>query len=117
MSWTERSAANLLPLSEERSSLKVALREWVYSGETYDLIQPVETCELCEHPDIRYQFKIVNKLNGSELLVGSECITKFGILAVGESGEFLNQAESRRKVHQDRRFLIEKGRRKRLVEI
>ena len=106
MSWAERSAANLLPLSEETSNLKAALHEWVYSGEMYDLTEPIETCELCEHPDIRYQFKIVNTLNGSELLVGSECITKFGILAVGESGELLNQAESRRKVQQDRRFLI-----------
>lgn len=37
MTWAKRSAENLLPLSEEKESLKDALREWIYSGEMYDL--------------------------------------------------------------------------------
>jgi hypothetical protein len=57
MSWAQNSAANLLPLSIERSRLAIALKEWLYTGDMYDLEEPVETCELCEHPDIRYQFK------------------------------------------------------------
>jgi hypothetical protein len=40
MSWAKRSAENLLPLSNEKESLKNALREWIYSGEMYDLEEP-----------------------------------------------------------------------------
>jgi len=101
MTWARRSSENLLPLSEEEESLKNALREWIYSGETYDLQEPRETCELCDHPDLRYQFKIINKLNLNELLVGSECINKFGILAVDDDGIVLDQAQSRRRIQQD----------------
>jgi hypothetical protein len=115
MTWARRSAENLLPLSEEKESLKDALREWIYSGDMYDLEEPRETCELCEHPDIRYQFKITNRLNMNELLVGSECINKFGILAVDDAGIVLDQGQSRRRVQQDRRYLIAEARKKRLI--
>jgi hypothetical protein len=76
LNWKERSEANLLPLSIEQRHLYLALSEWLYRGEMYDLGEPCELCGLCEHPDLRYQFKIVNSYNGNELLVGSECITK-----------------------------------------
>ncbi|HYW72020.1 MAG TPA: hypothetical protein VE961_13360 [Pyrinomonadaceae bacterium] len=115
MTWARRSSENLLPLSEEKESLKNALREWIYSGETYDLQEPRETCELCDHPDLRYQFKIINKLNLNELLVGSECINKFGILAVDDDGIVLDQAQSRRRIQQDRRYLIAEAKRNRLI--
>lgn len=117
MSWAKRSAENLLPLSNEKESLKNALREWVYSGEMYDLEEPRETCELCDHPDIRYQFKITNTLNKNELLVGSECINKFGILALDEKGQVLDRQQSRRRVDQDRRYLVAEARKKRLITI
>ena len=115
MSWATRSATNLLPLSLEKRSLNRALREWTYTGDMYDLEEPIELCELCDHPDIRYQFKIVNALNANELLVGSECINRFGILALGDEGETLNRSESRRKVSRDRRYLVNEARKKKLI--
>lgn len=115
MGWVERSARNLLPLSLERRSLEIALREWFYSGDMYDLEEPIESCELCDHPNIRYQFKITNSFNGNELLVGSECINKFGIAALNEQGQILDKDDSRRKVNKDRRYLVDQGRRKKLI--
>jgi hypothetical protein len=115
LNWKVRSEANLLPLSIEQSSLYHALSEWLYSGEMYDLGSSHATCELCEHPDLRYQFKIVNKYNGNELLVGSECITKFRITAVDESGNPLGRGESRKKVARDRRCLIMNSKNKRQI--
>lgn len=115
MTWAQKSAANLLPLSVESAQLTVALREWLYTGDMYDLETPIETCELCEHPDIRYQFKIINRHNGNEMLVGSECINKFGISATDELGNILGRDESRRRVNRDRRFLVNEARKRRLV--
>lgn len=86
MSWAERAAANLLPLSKEKSDLANALREWRYTGDFHDLEAPIENCQLCDHPDIRYQFEIRNLLTGNTLLIGSECINRFGIAATDEEG-------------------------------
>lgn len=115
MSWKENSVKNLLPLSLEQASFSVALREWLYTGDTYDLEVPEELCELCEHPEIRYQFKIINRNNGNELLVGSECINKFGIIASDELGNLLNSEASRRRVNRDRRQLISEARSRRQI--
>jgi hypothetical protein len=116
LNWKERSEANLLPLSKERSLLYRALSEWLYSGEMYDLGEPCESCELCKYPDLRYQFKIVNRQNGNELLVGSECIKKFRIAAVDELGNVLNRDASRKKVNRDRQFLVTEARNKRQID-
>ena len=115
MTWARRSAANILPLSVEKARLADAVKEWLYSGDMYDLEAPIDKCELCDHPDIRYQFKIVNRLNGNELLVGSECINKFGISATDDHGNILDRDESRRKVSRDRRYLVNEARKRRLV--
>ena len=115
MNWAQRSAANLLPLSVEKSRLPVALHEWLYAGQMYDMGAPQEQCELCEHPDIRYQFKIINRHNGNEMLVGSECINKFGILATDALGNILNRDESRRRVNRDRRFLVNEAKKQNLI--
>lgn len=115
MSWVQKSVANLRPLSIEQGRLAVTLQEWLYTGDMYDLGAPDETCELCEHPDIRYQFKIINRHNGNEMLVGSECINKFGISATDELGNLLNHEESRRRVNRDRRFLVNEARKRRLI--
>lgn len=76
---------------------------------------PIASCELCEHPEIRYQFKITNRHNGNELLVGSECINKFGIAATDDLGRVLSADASRRKVNRDRRFLITEARSRRQI--
>lgn len=115
MSWASRAAKNLLPLSRERRDLTRALREWRYTGEFHDLEEPVETCQLCDHPDIRYQFEIENEHTAESLLIGSECIHRFGIAAVDEDGRRLDAAETRKKVDKDRRKLIEEARKRRVI--
>jgi len=115
MSWAKRSATNIFLLSENKNDLKMAINEWLYEGDMYDLEEPIEICELCDHPDIRYQFKIINKNNPNEMLVGSECINKFQISATDDEGNILNTEESSRKVNRDRRYLIEEARKKRLI--
>ncbi len=115
MSWAKRSATNIFPLSENKNDLKMALNEWLYEGDMYDLEEPIETCELCGYQDIRYQFKIINKNNSNEMLVGSECINKFQISATDNEGNILDTEESARKVNRDRRYLIEEARKKRLI--
>lgn len=115
MSWAQRAARNLLPLSREKSDLAVALREWRYEGGFNDLEAPEENCELCDHPDIRYQFEIRNRFTDSRLQIGSECINRFGISATGEDGEDLDAAGTRQKVSRDRRTLLEEARKKRVI--
>jgi hypothetical protein len=115
MSWAQRAARNLLPLSREESDLAVALREWRYEGGFHDLEAPEEDCELCDHPDIRYQFEIRNMFTDARLQIGSECISRFGISATGDDGEDLDAAGTRKKVSRDRRTLIEEARKKRVI--
>lgn len=115
MSWASRAADNLMPLSREQEYLSTALREWRYTGKCYHLEEPVETCQLCDHPDIRYQFDIGNLFTGESLLVGSECINRFGIAATDEEGRTLDAAESRHRVGRDRRKLIDDARKRRVI--
>lgn len=116
MSWTSRAAANLLPLSREQDNLAVALHEWRYTGDYNDLEEPIETCKLCDHPDIRYQFEIQNLHTAETLLVGSECINRFNIAATDEEGRTLDAAGTRKKLAHDRRRLVDDARRRRLVK-
>jgi len=81
----------------------------------FDLENPIESCELCKHPNIRYQFNIRNQNNGNELLVGSECINKFNIRATDNDGTVLNLEMSRNKVNRDRRYLVDEARKKRMI--
>ncbi|MDI6449221.1 hypothetical protein [Anaerobaca lacustris] len=113
--WTERVRSALQPLSVEKHAVGRMLREWYYTGSTYDLEEPVEDCELCGHQGIRYQFEIENSHTGHSLLVGSECITKFDITAVDEAGELLDADETRHRVRKDRRKLITDARRRRVI--
>ncbi len=76
--WTAKAAKNLLPLSVA-SELADALQEWAYSGNSTDYGQPEETCQLCDHEDLRYHFEIANKQTGHRLWVGSKCILRFEI--------------------------------------
>lgn len=115
MSWASRAAANLLPVSREQHDLARALKEWRYTGEFFDLDTPSADCELCDHPDIRYQFQIRNLFTGEPLLIGSECINRFGITATDEEGRTLDAEGTRKKVASDRHKLIEDARRRRVI--
>lgn len=116
MSWIERVAQTLAPLSVESSDVREMLNEWFYTGNAYDLEAPVENCELCGHPDIRYQFEICNEHTANELLVGSECIKRFRITAIDDSGNRLGQEASREKVDRDRSKLITDAKHKRVID-
>lgn len=101
--WLKNSYKNLLPLSEEKENFKLALKEWFYTGEIIDHETPIETCELCEKDELRYQFEIKNNLN-NKLWVGSKCIEKFDITIIDENGieitenkEFYLQKQARKK--------------------
>ncbi len=115
MSWVERVMKSIFPLSVEKENIQKALKEWFYTGETYDLGQPLEDCEICGHSGIRYQFTIQNRNNKNELLIGSECITRFDISAIGENGEILNREGTSKKVRKDRNKLVTEARKKRLI--
>ncbi len=107
MSWINNVPQNILPLSVEQNTLKQAMEEWEYHGDMYDQGAPNETCQLCDHPDIRFQFEIINKHNSNNLLVGSECINKFdGIAVLDAEGNLLSKSQGRQKVNKDRRKLI-----------
>jgi len=115
MSWATRAAENLLPLSKENDNLKVALKEWLYTGEMHDLEEAEEFCELCNHPNIRYQFLIENSYSLNALWIGSECINKFQILAIDQSGQVLNESQTKEKVAKDRRKLITDAKEKSMI--
>ena len=104
MTWAKSAANNLLPLSKSKN-FGEALKEWFYNGENYDLVTPDADCELCDHPEIRYQFGIFNNFTNEKLLVGSECITKFGISVI-ENNQILSKEDAIKKVHKDRNKLI-----------
>ncbi|MEM9357947.1 MAG: hypothetical protein AAGB04_17220 [Pseudomonadota bacterium] len=112
--WAKNASNNILPLSTSQTSLRDALAEWFYNGNTLDLEAPVESCRLCDHPDIRYQFEIENETNGNTLLVGSECITRFSISAKAD-GRNLSQTDTKKLVSRDRRQLIQDARTKRVI--
>lgn len=116
MSWASRAAANLLPLSRDQNDLARALGEWRYTGNFHDLEAPSEHCRLCDHPDIRYQFEIQNLHTAESLLIGSECITRFGIAATDEEGRTLDAAGTKKKVARDRSRLVEDARKRSVVK-
>ena len=105
--WIERVKQNIFPLSENQEDVHAALKEWAYSGGMNDLGEPLDDCELCDHPNIRFQFEIINQINSNILLIGSECITRFGgIGVIDRDGSLLEGEDAERKVRNDKRKLI-----------
>lgn len=51
MSWANRAATNILPLSREEDNLAVALHERRYVGDCNDLKASLETYKLFDHPE------------------------------------------------------------------
>ncbi len=110
MSWAQRAARNLLPLSVEQEALAGALREWVYERNVVGLESPSGVCQLCGHPGIRYQFEIVNHDTGHSLYIGSECIKRFAIGVRSEGGALLTGEVAGRSVDADRRRMEQEAR-------
>ncbi|NLD46478.1 MAG: hypothetical protein GX660_04665 [Clostridiaceae bacterium] len=72
---TQDFCKNILP-----DVYKTALLEW--KGEKYpreDLKDKRTTCRICNNPNNRWVFYIVNKFNGYEMNIGSDCIENFNI--------------------------------------
>jgi len=115
VTWAARCAETIFPLSLEKTSLANALREWLYVGNMFDYGDIIETCKLCGHPNLRYHFEIVNSQNGNDLLVGSECINRFGIAATDEDGNILDAATSRKRVNRDKRTLVTEASKRRQI--
>lgn len=115
MTWLQNSINNIFHWSKNGNDFQLALKEWLYTGDYYDNEAACETCELCEHQNLRYQFKIINLHNANELLVGSECINKFEIVATDEYGNILSNSGSRKKVKKDKLKLITQSKTKNLT--
>ena len=94
--YPQRVRDNILPLSVG-ATLPEAFEEWSFTERTVDHEEPVETCELCEHEELRYHFEIKNALTGKKLWVGSKCILKFD-LSVFEEGLRLSSKDAKRKL-------------------
>ncbi|NUJ16628.1 hypothetical protein FKN04_08445 [Bacillus glycinifermentans] len=115
MNWVERVKKNIFPLSNEKYNIRKALDEWVYEGSMYDVEVADETCELCDQPNIRYQFEIVNKLNNNSLLIGSECIMRFKISVIDRSGKKLSFDDAKKKVIKDKSRLVTEAKEKNVL--
>ena len=92
--YTARVRNSILPLSVS-GTLPEAFAEWSFTGNTIDHEEPVETCQLCDQQDLRYQFEIGNQYTGRHLWVGSHCILRFDV-AVIENGVRLPQIDVKR---------------------
>lgn len=104
--FSERVAANILPLSQSQT-LNVAFKEWAVTDGMIDHEQAIEICELCNQEDLRYQYEIANRITRRTLWVGSSCILKFDV-AVLEKGVLLSGKDRERKLN---RLLTETRRR------
>ncbi len=104
-SYSERVRENILPLSVA-NTLPKAFEEWYFAGDTIDHEEAVEDCQLCDHEQLRYHFKIANEYTNKTLWVGSQCILKFQVTVYDDYGRTLNEKESKKKLNK----LLEKMR-------
>lgn len=94
--YPQRVKDNILPFSVA-DSLPEAFDEWSFTENTIDHGEPIETCKLCEHEQLRYHFEIKNENTHKTLWVGSQCILKFNV-SVFEDGARLSAAEAKKKL-------------------
>lgn len=102
----DRARTALLPLSREKKDLKRAITEWRPTGTVNADEECSDTCGLCGHKGLRYQFQIRNTQNGNELWVGSECIRKFGIRGRNEDERELTELDTSQLLSTNRRRLV-----------
>jgi hypothetical protein len=107
----------LLRRSANTRDLDQALEEWLYTGQTRDHVRQTEMCELCLEEPLRYHFLIANQRTDDRMWIGSDCIERFGILAVDESGVVLGREDSAAKVRRDRRKLVEDSRTRHVLAV
>ena len=94
--WSDTSRENLLLLSQAQDDFQVALKEWEHTGAVIDHLHPIESCQLCNQPNLRYHFEIINRFTQNSFQVGSSCITKFDIIVYDKEGnELQGKAKSK----------------------
>lgn len=105
--WLMKAKENLSKLSNHKNGFETAKSEWKVTEYVRDCAEDEldedewPSCELCEHDRLRWQFEIVNKLNGNKMLVGSTCITQFDIAIVNVDNSEI-YGEERDKILQKR---------------
>lgn len=95
-SYFDRVAQTLSAFSD--LSVEEALKQWEATGEVIDYVFPIEQCELCQHPGLRWHFEIEHNETSDTLWVGSVCILRFrDILVRSKSGDLLEKDNEREK--------------------
>ncbi len=104
--WLNKAKENLFNSSVEKNNLQKAITEWSVTENVIDYLEEVESfedfyasCELCEHPNLRWHFEILNEYTNKSLWVGSKCILKFGIRLLDEYGSEYNHEEKEKKLN------------------
>ncbi|MCK6517846.1 hypothetical protein L6R46_22645 [Myxococcota bacterium] len=116
--WHQRIAPQLLPRSEEQSSVELALDEWVYGRECRDHYEAVEVCQLCLQQGLRWHFQIGNGATSQTLWIGSECIKRFDLGVWDQAtSQVVHGAAASRLLAADLRRLEEAARIKRLTDL
>lgn len=77
-------------------------KEWRATTDIIDNPKKISTCQLCNKNGIRYERHIRNMKNNTELLVGSECVTRFKIDGYLEQEKQLSEIRKRQKIIQRR---------------
>lgn len=95
--YPQRIRESILPLSVA-STLPEAFREWAFTGHAEDHETATKTCQLCQQEALRYQFEIHNRFTNATLMVGSQCILRFGV-SVFEDGRLLSREDAQKKLN------------------
>lgn len=77
-------------------------KEWRATTDIIDNPKKISTCQLCNKNNIRYERHIRNMKNNTELLVGSECVTRFKIDGYLEQEKQFSEIRKRQKIIQRR---------------
>lgn len=76
-----------------------ATKEWRATTDIIDNPERIARCQLCNAPNLRYECHIRNIKNDVELLVGSECVTKFKI------DGYLDQKKQLAEIHKGHKIV------------
>lgn len=76
---------------EEWDAETYRMRDWGFPfwrpdyNEWWDGENHAVDCKLCGHKHNRYEFPVVNRVNGNEIWTGSTCIVKYGVTVDGDA--------------------------------
>lgn len=76
-SYLSRCRESLVPKSKADDLLS-AFEEWEFNDNIIDHGDACEVCHLCGHKPLRWHFEIRSRETDETMMVGSECIKRFG---------------------------------------